>query len=515
MDWQGERVLESRTKNTSRNIAWGIASNVITLVLPFITRTAILYLLGANYLGIGTLFTSVLSFLSLTELGLSSAIVYTMYRPIVDHDNERISAILNYYRKLYRIIGAVILIIGTILVPVIPYLISSDVPDNINIYILYYIYLINSVISYFFAGYRASLLSAHQREDISTKRTTAVEVIVQILQIAVLFLTENFYIYALVPIIGTIFTNILNSVITRKMYPQIQPKGVIDDKTRTEIRKKLSGLVGTRLNSIVVHSADTIIISAFLGLTLTAQYGNYYTIFNAVCGIIATLFTSMTASIGNKLVTDSIEENYAFFKKLSFLNAWIVCWCSVCFLCLYEPFMKIWVGEDLCLGIRFTCLMAAYFYIYQIQKTVLTFKDAAGIWYSDRFRPYVSMIINLVSNIILVQVIGIYGIVLSTILSFMISLPWANKVLFDNLFKKSPMLNIWFIVKELVLTILFCFISYIICDICDEGLSGILERMVICCVVPNLLFFLFHFKTEEFRYWVNFIYGLRKGRKKG
>lgn len=504
---QGEHVLESRTKNTSRNIVWGIASKIVTLVLPFITRTVILYLLGANYLGIGTLFTSVLSFLSLTELGLSSAIVYTMYRPIVDHDTERISAILNYYRKLYRIIGMVILVIGTILVPVIPYLISSDVPDNTNVYILYYIYLINSVISYFFSGYRASLLSAHQREDISTKRTTAVEVLVQMLQIIVLFFTRNFYIYAMVPIIGTIFTNILNSVITQKMYPQIQPKGAIDNKTRTEIRKKLSGLVGTRLNSIVIHSADTIIISAFLGLTLTAQYGNYYTIFNAVCGIIATLFTSMTASIGNKLVTDSVEENYVFFKKLSFLNSWIVCWCSVCFLCLYEPFMEIWVGEDLCLGIGFTCLMVVYFFIYQIQKTVLTFKDAAGIWYSDRFRPYVSMTVNLVSNILLVQSIGIYGIVLSTILAFIISLPWANKVLFNNLFEKSPILNLFFVLKEFVITVLLCIVSYIICLICTNGLLGLLERIVICCIVPNIIYVLMHYKTEEFKYWKRFVQG--------
>lgn len=507
--------MESRTKNTSRNMIWGIANKCVTLLLPFITRTIILYLLGANYLGIGTLFTSILSFLSLTELGLGSAIVYTMYKPIVDGDTGRLCAILNYYRRLYRIIGTVMLIIGTVILPAIPYLISGDMPQGINAYVLYYIYLINSVISYFFAGYRTSLLSAHQREDIGTKRNTAVSVAVQFLQIAALVSTKNFYVYAFVPIIGTIATNILNAVITRRMYPDLQPAGALDPETRKAIRKKLGGLVGTKLNSIVIHSADTVVISAFLGLTLTGQYGNYYTIFNAVAGFIAILFSSMTASIGNKLVTDSLEENYLFFRNLSFMNSWIVCWCCVCFVCLYEPFMEIWVGGELCLGTGFACLMTAYFCIYQIQKTVLTFKDAAGIWHSDRLRPYVSMIVNVVSNIILVQHIGIYGIVLSTVLSFVVSLPWANKVLFDSLFKMNPMVNILFMLKDMVLTALLCGITYAVCSICPPGLTGLFGRFAICCVLPNVLYALVYCKSDELRYWKDFILRAKNTLKKG
>ena len=508
-------MAESRTKNTSRNIVWGVINRVVTLLLPFVTRTIILYLLGANYLGIGTLFTSVLSFLSLTELGLSSAVVYTMYKPIVNKDNDKLCAILNYYRKLYRIIGIVMLVIGTILVPAVPYLIKGDAPENINIYILYYLYLINSVLSYFFAGYKTSLLSAHQREDISTKRTTAVNILVQIIQIILLFVTKNFYVYAIVPIAGTLLTNLLNSAITKKMFPQIRPEGVVDAEIKKEIKKKLSGLVGTKLNSIVVHSADTIVISSYLGLTLTAQYGNYYTIFNAVCGFIAVFYTSMTASIGNKLVTDSLEENYSFFKKLNFINFWLVCFGCSCFLCLYEPFMKIWVGENLCLGIGFTCLMVVYFYIYQIQKTLLTFKDAAGIWYADRMRPYVSMIINLISNIVLVQIIGIYGIVLSTILSFIISLPWVNKILFDKLFHKNPIQNLLFMLRDLVVTALLCVLTYVSCSICDNGILGLFERLIICCIVPNTFLVIMYCKTEEFKYWKSFVFNSVKKLKKG
>lgn len=490
----------SRTGNAARNIVFGSVNRFVTLVLPFVTRTIILYLLGASFLGIGTLFSSILSFLSLTELGLSSAIVYSMYKPIVENDTETVGALLNYYRKLYRIIGIVILTMGTLLVPAVPFLIKGDSPDGIDVYVLYYLYLLNSVISYFFAGYRQSLLTAHQRTDITSNISTVVNFAVQAGQILVLYLTRSFYAYAIVPICGTLIVNLLNSIITKRKFPDIKCSGVVSLETKKSIQKKLSGLFGTKLNSIVVHSSDTIIISAFLGLTMTAQYGNYYYIMNAVCGFIMVFFSSMTAGIGNKLVTDSIDQSYGLFKNLSFINAWLVGWCSICFLCLYEPFMAVWVGEELQLGFTFVLLMVGYFYIYEIQRTILVFKDAAGLWNKDKYRPYVSMVINVVSNLILVNIIGIYGIVLSTILAFLISVPWVNHVLFRYLFKKPAIRNLWAIFKYLIITLLVALPTYFICSFCPDGIVGVIVRLIICCVLPNILFLLFFFKTQELSY---------------
>ena len=493
-------MSESRKKKASRNIIWGLGNKLITLVLPFASRTIILYFLGAEFLGVGTLFSSILNFLSLTEMGLGSAIVFYMYKPLAEGDTDRICALLNYYKKLYRVIGLTMLAIGTALLPAVPFLMKSGAPEGINVYILYYIYLLNSVISYFFAGYRSRLLTANQRVDVNTKIATIVNVLVQVTQIVLLILYRNFYVYACVPIAGTLCTNAAYYIITRRMYPDMNPRGSVSLETRGNIKKKISGLVGTKLNSIVVHSADTIVISTFLGLRMTAQYGNYYMIFSAVCGFIGVLFTSITAGIGNKLVTDTMEESFGLFKKLSFLNSWIVCWCSSCFLCLYEPFMELWVGE-LKLGFGFACLMTAYFFIYQIQKTILTFKDAAGLWHADKMRPYVSMTVNLVSNLLLVQFIGIYGIVLSTILAFAISLPWANKVLFDNLFRMNPLTNLVRFLVDFLWTLVIAAVTYLICMVFPFTVWGLLARLAVCCVVPNLLFALKSMRTEELRYW--------------
>lgn len=498
-------MADSRTKNATRNMMSGIINRLATIVLMFISRTVILYLLGANYLGIGTLFTSVLSFLSLAELGMASAIVFTMYKPVAENDYETINAILAYYKRLYSIIGLIILGIGTLIVPFIPKLISGDPPAGVNVYILYYLYLINSVISYFFAGYKQSVLSAYQRIDITKKIATLTSVLLQVLQILALVITKNFYVYATVPIFCTLLNNAINAYVVYKKFPQIKPVGKVSDELRASVRSRLSGLFGTKLNSVVVHQADTVVISAFLGLTMTGIYGNYYYIFNAVSGIIIILYQALTAGIGNKLIKDSIEESYNLFKHLEYGNALIVSFCCANFFCLYEPFMKIWVGDDLRLGQGFTCLMVTYFFIYQIGRTILTFKDAAGIWREDRMRPYASMIINLVSNLIMVQFIGIYGIVASTILAFVISMPWANKVLFDSLFKVKSITNIVVIGKYAVITAASCGVCYLITNYLPGGIIGLVLKLVVCSILSIAIFVILTCKTEEFKYWKMFV----------
>lgn len=495
------KTESSRTRNSTRNILWGLLYGASTIVLPFISRIIILQLLGIRYLGIGTLFTSVLQFLSLTELGIGTAITYIMYRPIAEDNTEELCHILNYIRKLYRIIGLVMLGIGTALVPAVPFLTRGEAPADVNIYLLYYIYLINAVIGYFFAGYRESLLIAHQRKDMTTRWATLGNTVVALGQVVILYMTRSIYAYAIVPIAGTILTNVLVRKTTLRMYPEISPRGEIRPETRADMRKKLLGLVGTKMNSIVLHSSDTIVISAFLGLNLTAMYGNYHLIFNAVCGIIMTLFASMTASIGDKLVRDSLEQSYTLFRHITFANNWLVACCTALLVCLLEPAIGLFYGRELQLGTGFTALMGVYFYIYQIQKTVLTFKDAAGIWYADRYRPYCIMAINLVSNIIMVNVIGIYGIVQSTILAFCISLPWLNRTLFSRLFHRPSGGNLLLMAGNAMATAGISAVCWLLCGMLPNSLAGLISKGVVCFAVSNILLLLVYGRSESFRYW--------------
>ena len=493
-------LIESRTKKAARNIKYGLLYKTVTLLLPFISRTLMLYLLGTTSLGISTLFSSILTFLSLAELGFGSAVVYTMYKPIVENDVATIDALLNYYKRLYRIIGLIVFLVGLALTPFLQYLIKGETPEGINLHYLFYMYLLNSVLSYFFAGYRQSLLTAYQRTDIRDKIAIAVTISVRIGEILIIFLTRNLYFYVVVTILGTLLTNVITAIITRKMFPEIECKGEVPKEIKEDIRKRLSGLFGTKLNAIVVHQADTIVISAFLGLTLLTQYGNYYYILNVLSGFVMMIFSSLTASIGNKIASDSINEVYVLFKKISFANGWIVSWVSICLLCLFHPFMIIWVKEDLTLPILMSVLMTIYFYVYQIQRTLLTFKDAGGLWYEDRLRPYVSMIINLISNILLVQVIGIYGIVVSTIIAFFLSLPWVNHVVFTKMFRKQPKIHLLKMAGNAVITAVIAAGTFYICSFFPVSIPGIIGKIIVCIIFPNALFIMLFRKTSEFNY---------------
>ncbi|MCD7819641.1 MAG: polysaccharide biosynthesis protein [Lachnospiraceae bacterium] len=415
-----------RTKNAARNTLFGVLYKFVVMLFPFVIRTAMIYFMGLDYVGLSSLFTSILSFLSLAELGVGSALMFSMYKPIAEDDKDTICALLNLYRKLYFVIGTVIFVIGIVLLPFLPYLIKGEYPADINLYVLYCIYLLNTVISYWLFGYKQSLLTAHQRSDIISKRSLVIQAVMYICQMIVICLARNYYLYIILLPIFTIITNLANALIVNKMYPEYRCRGSVSKELSKSIQKKCLALFGTKANSVVLHSLDNIVISAFLGLTVVSIYGNYYYIMNAIIGVMAIIYDSLTAGIGNSIVIDTPEKVYKDFNTLSFLNAWLVCFCSASLLCLFQPFMAIWVGEELMFSFDIVLLLVVYFYFYESQKIVITYKDAAGIWWEDRLRPYVVMAVNLIGNLIMVQLIGIYGVILSTILSYIVSIPWCR-----------------------------------------------------------------------------------------
>lgn len=480
-----------RTRNATRNIIFGTFYRVIATIGPFVVRTVMLYFLGVDYLGLNSLFTSLLSFLSLAELGVGSAMVYAMYKPIAEDDIDSVCALLKLYKKLYRIIGAVILGIGVCLLPFINKLVSGTVPNAISLFLLYGIYLFNTVISYFLFSYKQSVLMAYQRNDIISRQSLVVQLIMYLFQIGALVAFRNYYIYIILLPIFTIITNFVNSIIVDKLYPQILCKGKVDKKTAAVIKRNILALIGGKLSNTVLHSSDNLVLSIFIGLRMVAIYGNYYYIINAVVGFTEVIYTSLTAGLGNSIVTEPIEKNYDDFNVLSFLNTWLVTWCCTCFMCLMQPFMALWVGEDLLFPEGMVVLFVVYFYLYQINKIVLTYKDAAGLWYQDRFRPYVVMGTNLILNVMTVQRIGIYGVILSTIISLIISIPWSTYTVFRYLFKTDTKKYYLSFFKNVLVAVFTCLITYKICNMVNRNeIFMLFERFALCCVIPNVVLLL-------------------------
>lgn len=489
----------SRTKNTLRNIAFGSLNRIINIILPFISRTVILYVMGTQYLGLSSLFSSILSFLSLTELGIGSAMIYSMYKPIATNDYGTIKALLNLYKKIYRIIGTVILLLGLSLMPFLTVLVPEKLPDGINLYLLYAIYLFNAVLSYWLFAYKNAMLQAYQRDDINSKIASIITPLSYVIMLGSLAVTRNYYAYVIWLPIFTVATNVLRLILVNRTFPGMEPEGDVSPELKKSIFKKTSALIGTKLNTVVLNAADNIVMSAFLGLTAIAMYGNYHYIMSSIIGFLGIVYTSMTAGLGNSLQTESMDDNYRNFEKFSFINTWLVGWCTVCLVCLYQPFMKIWVGEELMFPFYVVLEMGLYFFIYQIRKIPVVYKDAAGIWWEDRFRPYVCMVVNVVLNIVLVQIIGISGIILSTVISLFVSIPWENYTIFKYVFHRSSRAYYAKMCLSTGTMLLAGAATLWVCSFFGEGFLAFLLRGAVCILLPNLIFIACNFKRKEFR----------------
>lgn len=497
-----------RTKNAQRNLIYGVILKVYQLLVPFLMRTIMIYQMGIEYAGLNNLFTSIFQVLNLAELGIGAALTCSMYKPIAEDNETEICALLKLYKKCFNIIGAIVLGLGLLCIPFLKYLVSGGVPDDLNLQVLYLLYLANTVLSYWLFSYKKSLLFAHQRNDVNSKILILSQTIQYAGQIFILFKLKNYYLYLLVAIISQVINNLVSAVVVNKLYPKYRPYGKLDKNIIYDIKKKVQGLVTNKIGGVILRSADSIVISSFLGLTVLAIYQNYYFILTAIIGVIAIIFEGCIAGIGNSLITENNQKNYEDLKTMTFITGWLVSICCCCFLVLYQPFITAWVGKECLMEFPLVICMVVYFFIYEIETLIGTFKDAAGMWYADRYRPLASALVNLVLNIILVQKWGLYGVLLSTVISLLcVSIPWLLYNVFTTIFEKNLIGKyIVYLLKFVVLTILGSLICVVISDlIVSESIFSFLLRAFIACVIPNCFVVAFFAKSQEFKRTIGII----------
>jgi len=506
----------NRTKRAAINTASGFLYKIVSILLPFIVRTIIIKTLGDSYVGLNSLFTSILTVLSMAELGFGSAIVYYMYKPIAEDDVPHISALLNYYQKMYKVIGIVILIAGAIVIPFLPALIKSDLPADINLYLLYLIYLSNTVIGYFLFAYRTSIFLANQRNDIVFNISTVISLVQYILQIIVLLVFRNYYLYIIVFALTVVPQNIATYLLSKKRYPNYECKGELTPEVKKDFHNRVIALMGHKIGATFIVSIGSILISALLGLVALAKYSNYFYIYSSIIAITNIIIQSLLPSIGNKLITDSKEEAYFIFTKLSYMWIWLVGWCSISLLYLYNPFVRIWLGEEYTYPFTVVSVIVLYYFAWQFRLMGLTFKDAAGLWKKDWYKPYLGMIINTVGSFILIVALrNVIGVLIPTIfVMLVIYFPIEVKILFSNVFPKTYTLKYLRQVATLILNVVFiAAIMYpIVSNIRMDGILGFILKVLICVIVPNILFVFMTFRTKEFIYFKNKISLLMRAR---
>lgn len=492
-----------RTKNAKRNIKMGLVNRVLLIIMPFISRTVIIDKLGAEYLGINSLFTSILQVLNMSELGFSSAVVYSLYKPIAEDDYETIGALLKYYRKIYRIIGLVILCLGLVISPFLGYFISGQIPKGINIYIVFFIYVINTSISYWLYSYKSVIPSALQREDINSFINTITQVSLYILQILVLTLFVNYYVYLLLMPLITVINNLMLAYQVKTKFPKFKEYGVITDRERKGIKEKIYGLLIDKICGVSRNSFDNIFLSMFLGLKATAMYSNYYTVMNGVIMLSMVFLSSIVAGIGNKILTDSVRDNYRDMRRMIFVYMWLASWSSISLLCLYQPFMKIWMGDDFMLSNLCVVLLALYFYILKVGDIRSAYSDALGLWWENRYRAIIETLTNIFLNYLLGKLFGIYGIIIATMISLLvINFGYGSQILFNNYYRDRKKVAQYYRdhLKYFITTVFAGFVTYKLCVFINTGdWMNLILRSAICVSVPNFILLIVYCKFEIFK----------------
>ena len=483
--------MATRTQHAKRNIITSVLNKLIIMLSNFVMRTVLIRYLGEVYLGLDSLFVSILQILSLSELGMSSAMVYSMYKPLAEKDTPTICALLKLYRTVYRWIALAMTVLGAAITPFLPLIIKKDLPDGVNLYVLFFINLGNTVISYLLFSYRSLLLTADQKYSTNNNVYSIFKIGATVTQIAAIILFQNYYFYSLVLPLSTIAKNIALYILSNKMYPQYRCKGVVPKSELDDIKKRVSGMFLHKVGSVFQNSLDSIVLSAFLGLTELAKYNSYYYIINAITGTMVLISNSVTATVGNSIVTETKEKNYADFKKLQLLYMWLSSWMTVGMVSCLQPFIKLWVGEKMMFGDSVMMIVCVYFFTMQFSRIILLYHQAAGLWWHDKYRPVVAAAVNLTLNILLVRFIGVSGVMLSTIFCIIfIECAWGARTLYRHYFTEEKMSHyLTRLLLSVVLTVLSGAICYVVCSkIPLEGIAALIVRAAIASVVSNLIF---------------------------
>ena len=505
--------MTSRVENVKRNYKFAFLNKIVLLLFPFIIRATIIKTIGIDYIGINSLFASILSILSLAELGFGSAIVFCMYKPISENDDKLVCSLLNYYKRIYRKIGIIILIIGLMLIPFLPHLINGSYPKDINITIVYIIFLLNTVTSYLLFSYYTSMIIACQRNDIVSKVNMGVSLIGYLLQIFLLFLFNNYYIYIVISLLITVFQNIIISILAKKYFPNYFCKGELTGKYKNIIRKKVLGLLIGKIQYVSRNGFDSVFISMFLGLTMTAKYNNYYYIFSAIIGLMQILITSITASVGNSVAKETVKKNYNDMKKFNFLYMILAGWATTCLFVLYQPFMTLWMGKDLLFPFPIVVLFCVYFYSLTMGDIRAIYLEVNGLWWENRYKCLIETICNIVLNYILGKYFGIYGIVLATILTILIiNFGYGTRVVYTHYFKNIKISEFYLShLKYFIITAISIAITFLVSNfIQTTDFLNFIFRGVICVVIPPIIYGIIYLNCSDTKEYIMWIYNVIK-----
>lgn len=415
-----------------KNLKYFLCNFILLNILKFLLRIVFIKTLSIEYLGINSLLLNVLATLSLVELGVGPAIIYSLYKPLAYKDKATICAIMYFFRKIYFLIGIVILILGLIFYPWVDNLIKDGqgIPE-FNYY--YLLFLVNTVISYFWS-YKRSIFIADQKQYMVNKYQTIVQTFIILLQILFLYVFQNYWYFIIIMFFGTLIENFGISNKANKAYPYLNDiRHKLDIEIKYQISKNIKAMVYHKFGGIILFNSGNLVLSKFVGIIEVGLYSNYFMIITSLNNFAGKFFEAIIATIGNLIVTKNNEDKKLAFKLTEFITALQanICFCGLTV--LFNPLIEIWIGVEFLFDENIIIAMSFSFYLIYMRKAVQVFHDAAGLYWNDRYKPIVESIVNLVFSICLTKYYGVIGVVFGSIIGTLSTSFWIEPyVLFNN-----------------------------------------------------------------------------------
>lgn len=497
--------------NSMRNLISGFVSRIMLMLLGLVVRTVFIKTLGNDYLSVNGLYSNILSMLSLAELGFGTAMVYSMYKPLSEKNEAKLASLMQLYSKVYRTIGFVILVLGLCLVPFLKYIIKN--PPEVPYLTVYYImFLLNTVFSYWLFSYKRSILTADQKEYVCTNYRNILSVIRSVIQIVLLIISHNYFIYLLIQMITTIAENIVVGRRADKLYPALKIKNPqkLSQKEIGWIKHDVKGLMLSKLSHVILNSTDNIIISAFVGVSWVGLLSNFNMIVDSVTGVLCQVTSALSASLGNYFVEHSKEDSYALFERVEFMNSWLYGFSSIALVTLLNPFVTLWIGEEYTLSTPIVLAITLNFFVAGYMNTLWTFRSTLGLFTQGWYRPLIVSGLNIILSIAMGIKLGIFGVLFATFISRACVNLWFDPLIiykygFERSVKLFYLMYICRIVEILSILAVISGIKYVIMY---NGINifNFIIMMLICVIVTIGMFWIFSHKRDEYKYFKDVLY---------
>lgn len=495
---------KSRTEYSARNTTVAMVARVIAILLGFCTRVVFTHTLSEEYVGINGLFTDILNVLALSELGIGTAITYALYKPIAEKNMEKQKSLMLLYKRFYRIVAGIVLVAGLLVIPFMDVLIKNQTGVE-KLTLLYLMYLANSVLSYLMI-YKKTLIDAHQLSYIGVVYHTVFLIIQNLLQMLVLVTTGNFTLFLVLLLVCTLLNNLCISRKADSLYPFLKDKRVqpLPKEEKQGIYRSIRAMLMHKVGDVVVNNTDNLLLSSMVGIVSVGMYSNYYLIIGSVRQVLNQAFQGITASVGNLGVEESRERVKRIFETAFFIGQWMFGFAAICLFELLSPFVELSFGAQYIFEVEITLVLCLNFYFTGMRQATLVFRDSLGLFWYDRYKSLVEALINLVVSVVLGYYLGTIGIFIGTLCSTVTTSLWVEPYMLYKHRLKAPVYTYFLNYgKYLVVTGLAWWITDLLCCQVTGGVwQQLVFRLVLCLVVPNLLFLLVYGWSREFRFAV-------------